>query len=567
VAPAEICNRPGKLIEDFVMRILILLVTLNLVAAPMLDAQSRASSADVWSPDNRDGTYTNPILYADYSDPDVIRVGDDFYMTSSSFSHFPGLPILHSKDLVNWSIIGHAVLQYPYKEFNQPQHGMAIWAPSLRYHNSEFFIYYGDPDRGVFMTKATNPAGPWEPLRLVRKVTGWIDTCPLWDDDGSAYLVHAWANSRSGIKSILAVNRMNKEGTAILDDSVIVFDGHANQPTIEGPKFYKRNGFYYIFAPAGGVKPGWQTVLRSKNVLGPYEDRKVLEQGRTRVNGPHQGAWVETQTGEDWFVHFQDRYTYGRIIHLQPMRWENDWPAIGEDLDRNGIGEPVLKHKKPDVGRSFPIEVPQTSDEFDSRTLGLQWQWEANPGKEWYSLSARPGWLRLMAQTVPDRSRNLWDVPNLMLQKLPAPRFQATVKLDASHLSSHSTSGLLMFGMDYSSIAVARGEKGFVISQILCTNASKGEKEGVVESAPYDSPEVFLRAEIRPEDDTTVIPVVLCAFSYSKDGKQFHPLGKVFTVREGMWVGAKIGLYSVVPGSTDASGSLDCDWFRIEPLR
>lgn len=546
------------------MRILILHFVALMIVAPL---QAQVPDPGVWVPDNGDGTYTNPIIYADYSDPDVIRVGEDFYMTSSSFSHFPGLPILHSKDLVNWTIIGHAVQQYPYSEFSRPQHGMAIWAPSIRYHNGEYLIYFGDPDRGIFMTRAKNPAGPWEPLRLIRRAIGWIDPCPLWDDDGNAYLVHAWANSRSGIKSILAVNRMNKEGTEILDDSVIVFDGHANHPTIEGPKFYKRNGYYYVFAPAGGVKPGWQTVLRSKNVFGPYEDRKVLEQGSTRINGPHQGAWVDTQTGEDWFVHFQDRYAYGRITRLEPMRWEHDWPVIGEDFDNNGVGEPVSTHKKPDVKKSFPIEVPQTSDEFDSKILGLQWQWEANPGKHWYSLSARRGWLRLLTQSAPAGTNNLWDVPNLMLQKLPAPRFRATVKVDASRLSSHSTSGLLMLGMDYSSVAITRGEKGYVVSQSVCMKANKGEKENVVESVPCDSPDVFLRAEIRPQNDTAIIPIVLCSFSYSKDGKRYYSLGKVFTVREGQWVGAKLGLFSVATGSSAVSGSLDCDWFRIEPLR
>src|ERR1035437_6173616 len=160
----------------------------------------------VWNPDNGNGTFKNPILYADYSDPDVIRVKDDFYLTSSSFSNFPGLPILHSKDLVNWEIIGHAAPHYPFDEFNRPQHGNGIWAPSIRYHKGEFFIYFGDPDYGIFLTKTKKPSGLWEPLTLIRKAKGWIDPCPLWDDDGNVYLVHAWAKSRSGIKHILTIN-------------------------------------------------------------------------------------------------------------------------------------------------------------------------------------------------------------------------------------------------------------------------------------------------------------------------------------------------------------------------
>ena len=527
-------------------------------------AQVRSPEPGVWVSDNGDGSYNNPIVYADYSDPDVIRVGDDYYMTSSSFSHFPGLPILHSKDLVNWAIIGHAAHRYPYEAFNEPQHGMAIWAPSIRYHEGEFYIYFGDPDRGVFLTKANNPAGPWTPLRLIRKARGWIDTCPLWDDDGKAYLVHAWANSRSGIKSILAVNRMSKDGTEILDDSVVVFDGHANQPTIEGPKFYKRNGYYYIFAPAGGVKPGWQTVLRSKSVFGPYEDRKVLEQGSTNINGPHQGAWVDTKTGEDWFVHFQDRYAYGRIIHLQPMRWENDWPVIGVDYDKNGIGEPVASYKKPKVGTSYRIEVPQTNDEFDSSELGLQWQWEANYKESWFSLGARKGWLRLYSQAPSPKQKNLWNVPSLMLQKMPTPSFNATVRVECANQSAGERFGLVVFGLDYAYIGVSKSTTGYTISRVVCTKANEGTPEGTTASVGASGSEIYLRVEVRPESATDIIPKVLCSFSYSLDGKLFHALGMTFTAREGQWVGAKVGVFALGSTATTTSGYADFDWFRIE---
>lgn len=545
----------------------LLLVVILVVPGFTLHAQHRLPAAAVWAPDNGDGTYTNPVIYADYSDPDVVRVGDDYFMTSSSFSHFPGLPILHSNDLVNWTIIGHAAPQYPYNEFNEPQHGMGIWAPSLRYHDGEFSIYFGDPDRGVFMTKANNPAGPWEPLRLIRHVTGWIDPCPLWDDDGNAYLVHAWANSRVGIKSILAVNKMNKDGTEILDDGVIVFDGHRNHPTIEGPKFYKRNGYYYIFAPAGGVKTGWQTVLRSRNVFGPYEDRIVLEQGRTKINGPHQGAWIDTRTGQDWFIHFQDRYSYGRIVHLEPMRWEDDWPVIGVEAGKKGIGEPVSSHKKPDVGKTYPIEVPQASDEFDSPTLGLQWQWEANEKSSWISLEARKGWLRLYSQPFPTAAKNLWNVPSLMLQKTPAESFSSTVKLEFAPQSSDERAGLLVFGRDYSYIALRKLRDGYEISQVVCTQADKGTHEETIASAEVKDSEVYFRVEVRPGSLTEVIPKVLCSFSYSVDGTFFRSLGSAFAMREGLWVGAKVGVFALTTSSTTQAGYSDLDWFRFDRLK
>ncbi|HRV56343.1 MAG TPA: glycoside hydrolase 43 family protein, partial [Mangrovimonas sp.] len=266
-----------------------------------------AQTSQVWVADQGDGTYKNPVLYADYSDPDVVRVGDDFYMTASSFTAVPGLPILHSKDLVNWELINHAVQEIvPIPVFNVPQHGNGIWAPSIRYHHDEFYIYWGDPDFGIYMVKTKNPYGDWEKPVLVMEGKGLIDPCPFWDEDGKAYLVHAYAGSRASVKSILVINKMNPEGTKVLDKGKVVFDGHDAHPTVEGPKFYKRSGYYYIFAPAGGVATGWQLVLRSKNIYGPYEEKVVLEQGSTNINGPHQGAWLDSPNGEDWFVHFQD---------------------------------------------------------------------------------------------------------------------------------------------------------------------------------------------------------------------------------------------------------------------
>ena len=167
---------------------------------------------------------------------------------------------------------------------------------------------------------------------------------------------------------------------------VLVYDGHADDPTIEGPKLYKRNGYYYIFAPAGGVSTGWQLVLLSKNIYGPYERKVVMDQGKSTVNGPHQGAWVNTATGEDWFLHFQDKEAYGRIVHLQPIKWVNDWPVIGEDKDGDGKGEPVMTFKKPNAGKPYPAPFIPESDEFNKPLLGLQWQWQANPQQGWACL-------------------------------------------------------------------------------------------------------------------------------------------------------------------------------------
>lgn len=308
-----------------------------------------------WVADKGDGTYQNPVLYADYSDPDVCAAGDDFYMTASSFNCIPGLPILHSNDLVNWSLVNYALpVQEPQEFFDKAQHGKGVWAPAIRFHNGEFYIYWGDPDYGIYLIKAKDPKGEWTKPVLVKAGKGMIDPTPLWDEDGKVYLIHAYAGSRSGVNSILVICELNAEGTEVISDPVMVFDGNdGKNHTVEGPKLYKRNGYYYIFAPAGGVATGWQLVLRSGNIYGPYESKIVMAQGKTTVNGPHQGGWVDTNTGESWFVHFQDQGAYGRVIHLNPMKWINDWPVIGADKDMDGCGEPVTTYKKPNVGRTI----------------------------------------------------------------------------------------------------------------------------------------------------------------------------------------------------------------------
>jgi beta-xylosidase len=506
-----------------------------------------------WIPDNGDGTYTNPVIFADYSDPDVIRVGDDFTLVASSFNCMPGLPILHSNDLVNWTIVGHAITELPSPEFATPQHGKGVWAPSIRYHNGMFWIYYGDPDNGIFLVTSEHAEGPWHKPVLVHKARGWIDPCPLWDNDSSVYLVHAWAKSRSGFNSILTVNKMSPDGMQILDDGVTVFDGHATQPTIEGPKFYKRGTYYYIFAPAGGVTNGWQTVLRSENVLGPYEERVVMQQGSTNINGPHQGAWVNTPAGESWFVHFQDRGPYGRVVLLQPLSWENRWPVIGTDRNGDGTGEPVSGWKMPYLGRTFPVAVPQTSDEFESPSLGLQWQWEANGSDDWFSTTARPGFLRLYAK--PGNASTLWETPNLLLQKFPAPQFIAETSINAESLTTGASAGLVVMGLDYCAVTITPHGKGLRLHQIVCHDAENSGKAVELHNQTVAGRTIQIRVEV----DTSAT----CSFSFSVDGVTLTPLEGTFTAREGKWTGAKVGLFCADNSRLKRPAYVDIDWFRV----
>jgi beta-xylosidase len=478
----------------------------------------------VWVADNGDGTYKNPILHADYSDPDAIRVGDDFYMTASSFNAAPGLPILHSKDLVNWELINYVFTrQKPHDVFDKPQHGGGVWAPAIRFHDGEFYIFYPDPDFGIYMTKTKDPASGWSEAVLVKAGKGWIDPCPLWDEDGNAYLVSAFAGSRSSIKTILIVSKMSADGTRLLDDGVLVFDGHKDQPTIEGPKFHKRNGFYYIFAAAGGVSTGWQLVLRSKNIYGPYDEKIVLTQGTTDVNGPHQGAWVTTQTGEDWFVHFQDKGAYGRVVHLQPMKWKNDFPVIGIDADGDGTGEPFAKYKKPNVGKTYPIRTPPDSDEFNDSKLGLQWQWQANPSATWVFPFPAKGVLRMNSVQVPENYKCLWGLPNLLLQKFPAQEFSVTTKVNLTPRLEGEKFGLVVMGLDYSYLGVTYKNDKLYISQATAKDADTETLE--IENARIElsKSEIYLRVKVEQN--------AICQFSFSEDGKNFQNIGSPFKGR------------------------------------
>jgi beta-xylosidase len=511
---------------------------------------------DIWTPDNNDGTYSNPIIYADYSDPDVCKVGDDFYMTSSSFNAVPGLPILHSKDLVNWTIINHALQPNVDAHFDIPQHGNGVWAPSIRHHNGTFYIYWGDPDRGIFMVKTKDPAGQWSAPILVKKAYGNIDACPLWDDDGKVYLVHAFAHSRAGINSTLQVVELTPEGDERIDKGKIVIDGHEKFPTLEGPKFYKRNGYYYIFAPAGGVPTGWQTVFRSKNVYGPYEDKIVLAQGDTEINGPHQGGLIELDNGQSWFIHFQDRDAYGRIVHMQPVKWVDDWPVMGVDEDGDGTGDPVLNNKKPKIKGKFPITNPQTSDEFDEATLGLQWQWSANPKPHWYTLSE--GALNLEAISQPAGLTNLWMVPNILSQKIPAPQFEVVTKVDVSKLKPGEQTGLLMFGLDYAGIQIENRNNTYRLSQVECKKAFQGlSPESAQSIKDLQGTEFWLKAIVENGN---------AKFEYSTDGTTFSSIGQEFVLKEGRWVGSKISIFCTRQKSTGAPGLASFDWLRVLPL-
>ncbi|WP_304253224.1 glycoside hydrolase 43 family protein [Phocaeicola plebeius] len=525
--------------------------------------------SEVWVSDEGNGMYRNPVLHADYSDPDVCAVGEDYFLTASSFNCTPGLPILHSKDLVNWKIVNYALKKVePVEYYNEPRHGKGVWAPSIRFHEGMYYIYWGDPDFGIFMVKTRDPYGEWDAPVLVKAGKGMIDPCPLWDDDGRVYLAHAWAGSRAKFNSVLTVCELNKEGTAVISDPVLVFDGNDGvNHTIEGAKFYKRNGFYYLFAPAGGVVSGWQLVMRSKDVYGPYEARIVMAQGKTDINGPHQGGWVDTPAGESWFLHFQDKGAYGRVLHLNPMKWVNDWPVIGVDKDGDGCGDPVSRYRKPKTDKTYPIETPVESDEFDTRKLGLQWEWHANY-QDVFGFTTNMGYVRIYGHELSPHFKNFWEVPNLLMQKFPAEEFTATAKLKVSAKDDGQLSGLIIMGWDYSWIGVEKQEEKFLLKQAVCKDAEQGNLEQVSTLAVLEPSRKF-EAGLFPNYEREIYIRVhvdkgaYCRFSYSLDGKKFTEAGTLFKARQGKWIGAKVGMFSVTPHGKER-GWLDVDWFRVE---
>ncbi len=513
----------------------------------------------MWIADQGDGTYINPVLYTDYSDPDAIRVGDDYFLIASSFCNAPAVPLLHSKDLVNWKVINYIIDKLPFERYAQPVHGCGTWAPSIRFHEGVYYVFIPFPDEGIMMCKSTDPWGKWSEPAFVREVTGWIDPCPFWDEDGKAYMVNAFARSRIGFKSFLYMSPIEPDCSGVLEDGQFIYDGHATQPTIEGPKLYKRNGYYYIFAPAGGVQTGWQTVLRSRNIYGPYEEKIVLHQGSSPVNGPHQGAWVDTPEGQDWFLHFQDVGNAGRILHLQPMHWEEDWPVIGvHEVD--GCGEPVLRYQKPDVGRTYPIETPEDSDFFEGDKLGLQWQWNANYQESWYELKG--GRLKLNARKT-DAETQLCDVPNLLLQKWPAPEFQITTCLELENMADGDAAGMVSQCGHYTGLAVVRRGENYYLQQRTGNWANGDEVRIDLRELSGLNPQgqtpkrLYLRMYVRKE--------TYVSFAVSLDEEHFEMVGETVEAAPGRWVGVKTGLFAIHEGNGEV-GSVKADYFVYEPL-
>lgn len=501
-------------------------------------------------------SYNNPILYADYSDPDVIRIGEDYYMVASSFTYLPGVPLLHSRDLAHWEIINYCVPSLPFEKYDVPSHGSGTWAPAIRYHEGEFFVFIPLVDEGIFVARSKDPYGTFK-LNCLCKSKGWIDPCPFWDEDGRAYVIFAYARSRCGIKHRLALAEMDADCTRLLGEPKVVFDGTQLGPTTEGPKLYKRNGYYYVLMPSGGVGTGWQSALRSNNIWGPYEYKIVMHQGNTPVNGPHQGAWVDTPEGKDWFIHFQDVGELGRITHLQPMCFNGDWPFIGCEYNGDGIGEPVAQWELPVKGQ--PLYRIADSDDFDGAALGLQWQWQANPQKRFYSLAERPGMLTLYCLKNDKRENLLWYAPNVLTQIPQSPAFCAQVKMALAGEREMDTAAFGMTGHEYAYVCLEQGAdqmrlclyKGNVAGREFAGEA----QERLLCALDWAGGPVWLRLTL--EQDKSY------GFSWSGDGENYQRIGENLKLSKGTWTGAKLCLWACNKKNQDSKGRAHYDYIHI----
>ncbi len=493
--------------------------------------------------------YRNPILYADYSDPDVIRVGDDYYMVASSFTYLPGVPILHSKDMVHWEIINYCVRSLPFARYHVPAHGCGTWAPSIRYHDGMFYVFIPLPDEGIFVAKSPDIQGTFS-LACLTEAKGWIDPCPFWDEDGRAYMVFAYAKSRCGFQHRLSIVEIDPACTHLLGEPRLVFHDESLAPTIEGPKLYRYNGYYWIFAPAGGVPQGWQCALRSKSIFGPYEYRKVMEQGNTPVNGPHQGGWVTAQDGKHWFLHFQDVGALGRITHLQPMVFRDGWPVIGSDQ-----GEPVRTAPLPVAG--MPKYRIATSDDFSGEELGIQWQWQANPRQEFYEM-AKPG-LRLFCWANPNRENLLWYAPNALTQIPQSSAFTVETRVTLFGEQSGDLASLGMLGHEYAYCCLEKTAAGNRV-RLYTGTVTQPQGEGLAEKALQEDAEIkgsVLWLRLKVENGGY-------RFSWSENGEQYRRVGGSYPLSAATWTGMKLCLWCANRENRQSGGFGQYTYIKVE---
>ena len=523
------------------MKIIAALLLLTFISSANLIAQKLQS-------DNGDGTYTNPVIASDFPDPDVIRVNDTYYMVNTTMFIFPGVTVLKSKDLVNWEYCSNAVPRFDFSPCydlegcNRYGHGQ--WATSLKYHNGKYYLLFITLDEGGFICSTTNPEGPWKISKLPK---GFYDPGLFFDDDGRIYVAHGYSK--------IYMTELDTNFAPITKDSLIITGDIRNG--LEGTHVYKINGFYYLYSTYGGLD-GIQAAFRSKNIYGPFEEKVVISETTHGSNfGIHQGALIKTQTGEWWTMLFVDNGPFGRFPSLQPVTWVDGWPMVGVN------GHAVVTYKKPDVGKTYPIKVLPTSDEFNAETLGMQWGWNHNPEPAKWSLTENPGYLRLATVKVVD---SLQKARNTLTQRMFAYYSDslasiATTKMAFMNMQEGDIAGLAVFQDPYAFIGIKRVNG---MNYIIMVNNGK-----VIDSSKVDGSTIYLRARAifgsgaaHYFDGKAAPGTGTALFSYSLDNKSFVNIGNELNMKFNLkiFTGNKFCLFNFPTKKT--GGYVDFDWFR-----
>lgn len=494
--------------------------------------------------DQHDGTYRNPIIPADFSDIDCIRVGDEYYAISSTFQFSPGMTILRSYDLVNWTYAGHAVNDLtqigPELDWSRMgRYGRGIWAGSLRYHGKRFYLAFGTPDEGLFITSAPRVEGPWQPLTPLLGEPGWDDCCMYWDDNGEAAFVAT--HFADGYKTYLF--RMSPDGKSIdRASAVLVNEGNGR----EANKLIRHEGWYYLIFSE--YKPGvgrYVMARRSRRLFGPYEEEKQLAYVCAEANEPNQGGIVEGKDGNWYFLtHHGSGDWSGRIMSLLPVSWREGWPIIGSIASGESMGRMVWggRHPAPEAPKGGLLR----SDEFAKDTLTGQWQWNYQPRRVMYSLSERPGWLRLKA-FKPLKEGQVRYAGNTLTQRVyRTERNRVVVKLDISNVAEGQRCGLCHLSVPGAALGVVRLQGVCRMEYLTPSGGIKGEA--------IEGPYLWIASEWGLDGRAS--------FSYSTDGGRFTAWGDTYTLTWGDYRGDRIGVYCF--NDIAEEGFVDVDFFRYD---
>ena len=508
--------------------------------------QTSNAQPAVWNADNGNGSFTNPLMWGDWPDPDVIRVGNDFYMVSTSMHYVPGCPIVKSRDLVNWEMAGYAVERYD----EDPKYNLdggdlylnGSWAASIRHHKDKFYVAFCTPygwgrEKGNFsICIADKVEGPWERVVFPEYM---YDPGLFFDDNDKVYVVHG--------QGTLYVTELNSDARSVKGEPVKIWSkGFKNANELdggfgmEGAHVYKINKKYYITCPAGGTS-GWQICLRSDNIYGPYEHKLIMNDSTSYPgNGLHQGGMVQLKNGDWWFIIMQDRGAIGRVPNLVPVTWEDGWPILGVK------GKDAVTYQKPNVGKTFKIKSPATSDEFNQSSLGLQWQWNHNPNPDYWSLTERKGHMRLKA----NKASSLKSAKNTLTQRVQGPCSEGTIELDFSKLNPGNIAGFGIFEFPYAYIAVQCTAQG---NHLIMYNDNR-----IIEQLNnIKNHKIWIRARVTDQN-------FRATFFYSFDGIRFHPFGNDLKMGLGLpWTANRFALFNFSTTPEGVGGIADFNWFRF----